>query len=352
MNLFARATKFVETGGDDEDALLRDCVQDGGVQALSAVQLLAEHMYGGITFNFELKAPAAWCLSTFGERGLDALVEMATRTPTSKNVSLCLEITSSAAIGAEANTFLKDEWLRAKVADAIAQPDFRHSARTHLRTYILSIEEDEDVFGAVGSQFFTLRFTDRINAARELLSALALRSLAVSRPALTAYEQLIIASPNDERVFHSFLERYPQMLDPMAATVWSKPDLAGSREPDFVVRRTDNTYVVVEIEVPNKALMTGANQLSAAATQAIAQATDYRAFLVERFPLAASTFPGFTEPDCLVVIGMENQLSEEQRAALSRDNRSRNGLRVVGFDWLARRAEAVLRNVVEMSDAI
>jgi hypothetical protein len=171
--------------------------------------------------------------------------------------------------------------------------------------------------------------------------------LAIGRPILDEYEQLIIHSRDDEPAFQSFFENHPQLLDPMAATVWPHPNLAGARAPDFIVRRTDDSYLVVEIETPGKVIITGANQLSAQATQAIAQAADYRAFLVERFQTAAAHFPRFSEPDCLVVIGLESRLSLSQRAALARDNRGRSTLRVVGFDWIARRAEAVARNAIE-----
>ncbi len=114
-----------------------------------------------------------------------------------------------------------------------------------------------------------------------------------------------------------FFERHAQLLDPMAAAVWPHPNLAGARAPDFIIRRTDDSYLVVEIETPGKAVITGASQLSGRATQAVAQAADYRSFLVERFQTAAAHFPRFSKPECLVVIGMESQLSDLQRVAIS-----------------------------------
>jgi hypothetical protein len=349
MTLLERASQFVETGGESELALLQDCVRDGGLQALAAVQLIAEHMYGGVTFNFEMKAPAAYCLITFGDDGLDALLELAERSPTSKNVSLCLNILGSIAAGmlpTLLDSFLSDTWLRDRVAEAAVRPGIREAGRTRLRTYVLSIKEEADAVSAVGSQL-SFDLSPGAAVAGELFSALAIRRLAIGRPTLEEYEQLISRSPDDEPAFQLFFEHHPQLLDPMAAVVWPHPGLAGVRIPDFIVRRTDDSYVVVEIETPGKAIVTDADQLSAHATQAIAQAADYRSFLVQRFPTAAAHFPHFSEPDCLVVIGLEGQLSDSQRAALARDNRSRTALRVVGFDWITRRAEAVARNVIE-----
>ena len=119
------------------------------------------------------------------------------------------------------------------------------------------------------------------------------------------------------------------------------------KKPDFVIRRSDNTYVVVEIETPAKSLVTGSGQLSAEVTHAEKQVVEYKNFLVQRFLQARESFPAFDEPDCLVVIGLEHTLSDEQRRTLRDANRQRNRVRIVGFDELLHRAEAVLSNVIE-----
>jgi hypothetical protein len=317
--------------------------------ALAAVQLLAEDMHGGITFNFELKAPAALSLLTFGERGVAALVESARRTPTSKNVSLCLSLLSHAANGNLPRilvSFTKDDSLISKAQSVVTDSQaVRDAARTQLVSFILSIEDDESAMSHVGAELSNA-FIGNNRAALELFRALAARSLAVSRLTLETYEQLIINKADDEPSFQQFFEQHPQLLDPMALDVWPTPDLAGARKPDFVIRRIDDSYLIVEIEVPGKQLMTAANQLGAWATQAIAQATEYHEFLVQRFPLAVAHFPQFSDPDCLVVIGVESALNIEQRSALARDNASRKQLRVVGFDWLGKRAESILKNIV------
>lgn len=347
MNLLDRATRFIKTGDESEAEILQKCVDDGGAQALSAVQLLAEDMYGGMTYNIELKAPAASCLLTFGERGLDALVESATRSPTTKNVSLCLSNLASTAAGVAPSLFLRDQSLIAKITQAVQTPLLREAARSRLREYVLNIEDEEDAIGAVGSQLLSASLIPTIGPARELISALAIRHLAISRPVLKQYEELLARAKDDERALQAFFERHPQLLDPMAAAVWAKPNLAGAREPDFLIRRSDDTYLIVEIETPGKLLVTKENQLSAFATHAVAQISDYREFLLQRPQTISAHLPRFSDPEGLVVIGLEGRLSTLESAALDRDNRSRTRLRIVGFDWIARRAEAVARNVIE-----
>ena len=91
--------------------------------------------------------------------------------------------------------------------------------------------------------------------------------------------------------------------------------------------------------------MTQADQPSAYATQAVKQVNDYRSFLLERLQEARQFFPRIHDPDCLVVIGLENQLLPSQAKALQQENHSRSKLRIVGFDWVLQRAHAVLSNV-------
>jgi hypothetical protein len=84
-------TKWVDTfieRGDPRGLpeLLTRCLAEPGLVGLAAMQRLSEDMYGRITFNTELKAPAAYCLVAWGVAGLDAIVEAAKRTPELKNI--------------------------------------------------------------------------------------------------------------------------------------------------------------------------------------------------------------------------------------------------------------------------
>jgi hypothetical protein len=108
----------------------------------------------------------------------------------------------------------------------------------------------------------------------------------------------------------------------------------------------------VEIEIPAKLLITDALQISAQATQAVTQAMQYRSFLLERSAEARTHFPEFRDPECIVVIGLEGSLVEPQRRALALENENRKGLRIVGFDWLAERAERILRNMISANIAV
>jgi Domain of unknown function (DUF4263) len=306
-------------------------------------------MYGGLTFNFELKAPAAHSLICWGEIGLAALVEGAIRTATSKNVSLTIQILSALAAG-EFPTFITLGMTEPKLVDTI-KAAFKAgivpavAARQRLNDYMLSLPDDDSAATAVGGSLQLISFHG-VAPAKELFAALATRWLAVSKPTMEGYKNLLRTHPADEAKFQAFFERFPQVLDPMAMQVWPQPDFHGAKEPDFVVRRTDNSYLIVEIETPAKLIVTKDNQISAQVTHAITQVMQYRSFLLERYQEANAHFPEFQEPDCLVVIGRETDLDKDQQRALLLENQHRKGVRVVGFDWIASRAEAITQNII------
>jgi len=350
MSLLDKAAKVTSSGGQSHVmALLNECLDARNAEALVATQRLFEDMYDGFTLNTEMKMPAAYCLLAWGEQGLECMMESVRRTPTIKNVSLAMQILASVAAGEKV---IRIQWIfspemHERVFASV--PDWgavARAARRHLSALVLSFPGDDDAAIAASSAI-TFLSVSRSDAAKSLLVALATRWLAISTPTLTAYADLIRTSPDDEPLFQSFFEKHPQLLDPMAFQVWTKPDLHGFKEPDFVIRRTDNSYVVVEIETPGKTLMTAASQISAQVTQAVAQSTSYRSFLRERFAEAATVFPSFQDPECLVVIGLEEKLTGGQRAALLHENQHRAALKIVGFDWIASRAAAIAQNIIE-----
>ena len=228
-------------------------MDDESVQGLACVRRLYEDMYGGITFNFELKAPPASCLLFWGEAGLHALIDGVNATPTSKNTSLCVQILSSIAAGRPFPllSFIRvtriEERIRTVHAKLAGIDEF---ARKMLIQFVLSRESDDEIASLDGR--VSMGDGENMGAAKELFAAISTRWLAVGEPVLQEFESLIAEHPDDEPEFQKFLTTHPQLLDPMAIQVWPQPNLLGSRYPDFVVRRADNSYLVVEIECPAK----------------------------------------------------------------------------------------------------
>ena len=350
MTLIDRAGHFIISGRHTELVpLLADCVAAGSNEGMVAVKLLARDMYGGETFNWELKAPAAYCLLAWGQAGLRALVENALEEPTSKNFSLAFELLASTAAGygpKSIRIWLNDNQLREAVS--LAAGDWKNlasAARSRLHELVLSIEDDEDAALYAGTSMIGLAIQDP-GATSNLIHALALRSVAVGPRVLAHYNELITGTGDNEAIFQRFFERHPLLLDPRAFQVWARPDFHGRLEPDFVIRTYDNNYVIVEIETPAKLLVTQQDQLSADATHAIGQVIRYREYLRTHLTAASDAFPGFTPPAGLVVVGRESSLDAEQKDVLRAENQSRPDIQIVGFDTLVDTANAVTSNVI------
>jgi hypothetical protein len=88
-----------------------------------------------------------------------------------------------------------------------------------------------------------------------------------------------------------------------------------------------------------------AAQLSADATHAEKQATDYRQFLDERLIETRKHFPEYSSAECLIVIGLETPLTGRQLKSLANANAGRHKIRIAGFDWLAKRAHSIIENI-------
>ena len=352
MTLIERAQELISQPALNKlKHLLRDCVSAGTQEALASVQLLAEDSYGGFTFNLELKSSAAWCLVAWQEQGLQAIMEIAQRTQTFKNYSLAFQILSTLSARERFSNTWPTERLRNMIEARVSNwDDTFAAARIRLNELARSIPSDDDAaFYAAGPiQYLSLTATTATTAAvKPLFLAMCTRWLSVGPATLSEYENLLHDRSNDEPAFHSFFEDHPQLLDPMAFEVWSKPNLRGAVEPDFVIRRFDGTYLMVEIKTPGKALVTSSANLSAQTTHAITQVLQYRDFLVQRSIEASKTFPEFQTPDCLVVIGLEQRLNAKQQTTLRSENSNRCGVRIAGFDWLSERARTMTRNLIE-----
>ena len=348
--LIDRAKHFIEQGHPSElPPLLSDCVRSQDTDGMLAVQLLARDMYGGETLNLLLKSPAAHCLLAWRHDGLQALVENAMDEPTLTNFTLAFKLLASTANGCEpisvgmqqSNPALREAVSRsAGDWEYLALP-----ARRHLNKLMLSIEDDQYAALYTATAMQGLAVLDP-GATGTLSHALALRSTAVGPKILTAYNAILNSARDDEAIFQRFFAKHPLLLDPRAFQVWAKPDFHGRLEPDFVIRRYDNSYVIVEIETPAKLLVTQRGHLSANTTHAINQVLEYQEYLRTHLAEAIKVFPQFTSSTGLVVIGHESSLNAKQNRTLRMENQGRPHMRIVGFDSLADTARAVTDNVI------
>jgi hypothetical protein len=128
-------------------------------------------------------------------------------------------------------------------------------------------------------------------------------------------------------------------------TIWREPAPIPRSRPDFVIRRTDESYLLAEVRTPGEPIMTDDGHLSEAALTARARLASYMDRLARNSNAVRHVFPDLGEPNGLVLIGLERSLSTDARDALYRANAAYRRVRVVGFDSLLERSDKIARNM-------
>ena len=83
-----------------------------------------------------------------------------------------------------------------------------------------------------------------------------------------------------------------------------------SLEPDFLVKYTDRSYKLIEIERPSKNVATAQGQPRAEVTQAVFQCAEWRHFIKTHYQTLAKRYPEIqTRCKTAVIMSRTNQLS-------------------------------------------
>lgn len=142
-----------------------------------------------------------------------------------------------------------------------------------------------------------------------------------------------------EAVFHQLLERHPLLLD-VYGVVESKPELHypdGSTspigktklQPDFLVRYSDQSYKLIEIERPAKAIATSQGQPRAEVGQAVFQTAEWKHFIKTHYQSIAARYPGI-QSKCKTSVIMSR--SNQERFKSMDEMRAYTGLMMEQFN--------------------
>lgn len=123
-----------------------------------------------------------------------------------------------------------------------------------------------------------------------------------------------------EAVFHDVLVSHPLLLD-VYGICESKPQFnypkgmaspigKTSLEPDFLIRYTDKSYKLIEIERPSKNVATAQGQPRAEVAQAVFQCAEWRHFIKTHYQSLSDRFPEIqSRCKTAVIMSRSNQLS-------------------------------------------
>ena len=122
-----------------------------------------------------------------------------------------------------------------------------------------------------------------------------------------------------EAVFHAVLQKHPLLLD-VYGVCESKPEFSyppGSAspigktklQPDFLIRYPDQSYKLVEIERPSKAVATVQGQPRAEVAQAVFQTAEWKHFIKTHYQVVAERYPGI-QAKCKTTVVMSRLRQE------------------------------------------
>ena len=173
----------------------------------------------------------------------------------------------------------------------------------------------------------------------------------VSESAIVLTEAMIdefttlLASGQPEATYQDWLTSHPVFIDPLVAEVIPLAPLGLEYKTDYVLRRHDGRYVVVEIEKPHDKMFTKSNDFTAGFTHAVGQVLDFQHWVAQNNAYAQTRFPGIRTPAGIVVTGMRHSLTDRQAEKLERWQFNSSLIEVLTFDDLAVRARHLLRSL-------
>ncbi|KRE98723.1 hypothetical protein ASG88_16885 [Nocardioides sp. Soil777] len=144
-----------------------------------------------------------------------------------------------------------------------------------------------------------------------------------------------------EKKYQDFLEEHPVFVDPLAAEVLNRKRLGVELVTDFVVRRHDFRYVVVEIEKPHDRIFTQANDFGSSFSHAVGQVLDFQGWIAENVAYAQRHLPAVENPHGVLIMGRRSEMTTHQQSKLRRWLHNSKNIEVLTFDDLSQRARAL-----------
>jgi hypothetical protein len=179
------------------------------------------------------------------------------------------------------------------------------------------------------------------------LSAFTDTRLLLNKQLIDEFEYILNRIAKREEDLHKFLFENPIFLDPLAIEIRSKHELGSEFKTDFVLRRLNDEYVLVEVEKSTDKIFTQKGVFHSNLTEAVGQVRDFQAWIHDNIAYARNFLPGIRRPEGLVIIGRRNDLDETMVSRLDEENYSRRGhIKIITYDDLVEQARIIYSNLL------
>jgi len=153
------------------------------------------------------------------------------------------------------------------------------------------------------------------------------------------FRKQLASTQADEYVFQQLLTKYKFFMYPGAMLIESQPTLHGRvlRRPDFHIQVSSNEHIYVEIEPPfHKPIEK--SKLSSRLKGALNQISEWKKILIKEATKENIHY--------MVIMGVLDDLNEEERTTLQSFNNAQEDLTVVTWDWILENINKVRHEIV------
>ena len=303
-------------------------------------------------YDHDISDPAFLAILSWGEDGINAIAEELIYGKLNifgRTIIALLNIATNTKFNEQHFLAINKEWWENFSFET--DETLSNYAKIALRDIIFKAKSDSDLaynlFWVLGSQ---INFLDGLSPnanRRDLLVKLIFeRDLTINSRILSDFSSLLESSPEREEELHSFLFSNPILIDPLANEIRSKHELGDDFITDFVIRRLDDKYTLVEIERSNKRLFNNYGNFSKDLTHSIRQVLDFQTWVGDHLEYANSKLPGINKPEGLIVIGRKRTLDRIMKRRLDEENYSRRGhIKIVTYDDLLESGRTLYNNI-------
>jgi len=160
------------------------------------------------------------------------------------------------------------------------------------------------------------------------------------------FERLVESELREED-YQRFLADHLVFIDPLASEVIPKQKLGLEKTTDYAVRRSDNEWILVEIEKPQNRIFTKDDNFTAEFTHAFGQVIEFLEWVDTNAAYARTLMPAISSPKGILIIGRRKALSRKQEAKLKRYRINSQSVEVLTYDDVIQRAKNLHNSIFQ-----
>lgn len=181
----------------------------------------------------------------------------------------------------------------------------------------------------------------------EIFSLLRDSTLQINGRVIENFRELVLNDELIEEKYQIFLNKHPVLIDPLAKEIIPKHKLGNDYITDFVIKKLNDEYILVEIEKPRDKIFKQDNDFSMQFIHAIGQVIDFQEWIESNIAYANTKLPNISSPVGIVIMGRSNDMNERQKKKLKRFIINMNNrLKVYTYDDVLENANKLLNNLI------